>query len=136
MTEPYFAEEFPKALKPTRIVLFVQSLLGIVGALLLLVLVGSAPESADGSGLVIALSLFSLVLAGALLFCAVQLPNRPTWLRATVIAIEAITCIDGVITLFYAMNPLAVLRVVFALLVVQALLRKDVRDWFAAATPV
>ncbi|MGP4016516.1 hypothetical protein [Saccharopolyspora sp. 5N708] len=132
MTSPQPAELAPKIVKPIRIVMFVQAVLGLVAAVFVLLLMLSDDSAFEGGNTVIGVFMvLSIVAAAALLFCAIMLPSRQPWIRVTVIVIEAITTIDGLVTLVFAMNPLAALRVVFGVLVIQALLRQDVRAWFA-----
>ncbi|MCI2417901.1 hypothetical protein MOQ72_10740 [Saccharopolyspora sp. K220] len=135
MTSPQPAQLAPKIVNIVRIVMFVQAALGLVaGAFVLLLLLTAGNNSADGTNAVIGVfTVLSIVAAVVLLVCAVKLPSRLPWVRVTTIVIEAITAVDGVITLVFALNPLAVLRVVCGVLVIQALLRRDVRAWFAEA---
>ncbi|WP_189212033.1 MULTISPECIES: hypothetical protein [Actinokineospora] len=127
-------EKLPKALRPTRVLMYVQGGLGILGNLLILVLLAAVDD--EGAGLLIALTVVGVVLAAVILVAAAMMHRRPPWVRPTVLTVEAIVVANGVINLIAglsagAFSPMMLLPLVFGVLVIQALTRQEARDWFA-----
>jgi hypothetical protein len=117
--------------------MFAQAVLGIVGGVFVLVLLGVAvaEDDSDGLGLMVVLTVLSIVMAAVLLVCAIVLTRRPSWVRPTVIAIESIIVLGGVVNVIVGLSsgtiqPLAILPVVLGLLVIKPLLQQDVMAWF------
>ncbi|SFW78323.1 hypothetical protein [Amycolatopsis australiensis] len=123
-----------KALRSARIGMFVQSGLGIVTGVALLVLLGTSDVD-DGE--LVALLAVSTVLALALFLCALLLPRRLAWVRIATIAIESVNVLAALWGLFASLvtggapSPAVVLPIVLSMLVLRPLLQPEVRDWFA-----
>jgi hypothetical protein len=127
----------PKVIRSTRMLMFAQAVLGTLAGAFVLVLLGAAvaEDDSDGLGLMVVLTVLSIVMAVVLLVCAIVLPRRPSWVRVTVIAIESITVLGGAVNVLLGLSsgtvqPLAVLPVVLGLLVIKPLLQQDVVAWF------
>lgn len=113
--------------------MFVQAGLGVAGALVILVALGIDGFD-DGDTLLV--SLLSLGLAAALLWCAIVLPRRLRWVRITAIAIECVVVFNGLVTVLIGVaidvvQPQAFLPIILGMLVIWPLGRRDVKAWFA-----
>ncbi|HEU5472631.1 MAG TPA: hypothetical protein VFV67_18445 [Actinophytocola sp.] len=85
--------------------------------------------SVDGAGLVYFIGYLSIVVAVTLLVCAALTPARFTWVRPTIITVESLGLIGGVINLFSG-QILAVAGIALAIGVIVSLNRDEAREWF------
>ncbi|KDN21900.1 hypothetical protein [Amycolatopsis rifamycinica] len=129
----------PKALRTARILMFVQSVLGIaVGTVLLSVVASSAAGDDAGFELTLAAG---VVLAAVLFVCAVLLPLRLAWVRGVAIAVEGINAASALVGVIIALasdsapTPTAAMPFILSALVLRPLLQPEVRAWFADRAP-
>ena len=71
----------------------------------------------------------SFVGAGALLVAAIAITNGRAWGRTLLIGLEALTIVNGMLTLFSGISTAAI-GVVFGFLVISTLFDVTVRSWF------
>ncbi|WP_206797812.1 hypothetical protein [Amycolatopsis sp. MtRt-6] len=129
----------PKALRTVRILMFVQSVLGIiVGAVLLSVVASSDVD--DDTGFALSLG-GGLVLAAILFVCALLLPLRLAWVRGTAIAVECVNAASALVGAIVLLasdatpTPAAAMPIILSALVLRPLLQPEVRAWYADRTP-
>lgn len=128
----------PKALRTARILMFVQSVLGLFVGTLLLAAVTSS--TVDDTGFALSLAV-SVVLAAILFVCAVLLPRRQAWVRGTAIAVESVnaaSALIGAIVLLASDTtpaPAAAMPFILSALVLKPLLQPEVRAWYADRAP-
>ncbi|QFU89081.1 hypothetical protein [Amycolatopsis sp. YIM 10] len=133
-------KRLPKVLRQTRVVLYVQSLLSIIGGLIIVAMVVSL-DAGDDLTAPLLLGLASILFALPLLVCAVKLHERLPWVRTTALVFEWITVASGALgllmTLAQGAVPTGILSLVLGALVLQSLMKAEVREWFAgrAALP-
>ncbi|MBN6041905.1 hypothetical protein [Amycolatopsis sp. 195334CR] len=127
-------ERLPKVLRQTRVVLYVQSLLSILGGVLLVAAVSSLGDGADTTALLL-LGVASILFALPLLVCAIKLRDRLPWVRTTALVFEWITVASGALGLLMSLVqgavPTGILSLVLGVLVLQSLMKAEVREWFA-----
>lgn len=125
-------KRLPKVLRQTRIVLYVQSLLSILGGVLIVALVVSFDDDELTAPLLLGLA--SILFALPLLVCAIKLHERLPWVRTTALVFEWITVASGAIgllmTLAQGAVPTGILSLVLGVLVLQSLMKAEVRAWF------
>lgn len=130
-------DQLQRILRYTRMTMFVQAILGVATGVFMLVLLGTAADGDTGGlALIGVLTAVSILLAAALLTCAVVLPRRPPWVRGAIMVIEWIFVLGGVINLIVGLSsgtiqPLAFLPIILGFAVIQPLVRPDVKAWFA-----
>ncbi|MFL6124492.1 hypothetical protein [Actinophytocola sp.] len=114
-------------------ILFVQIMLNVFGATVLLY----AISGRAGGGLLYFVVWFSLLASAVLAVSALFLVLRNPWARYPVIGIEALGMVSGLVSLVTSGTPAGVTNVAFGFAVVSMLYRPDVRAWLAdVRTPV
>ncbi|WP_125727765.1 hypothetical protein [Kibdelosporangium aridum] len=83
----------------------------------------------SGAGLLYFLGFLSIAIALTLLACVLMAGTRRAWIRVTVICIEVVGLISGVINLFSGQIT-AIAGIALAIGVLTILSRDDVREWF------
>ncbi|MGW5052372.1 hypothetical protein [Actinokineospora sp. NPDC004072] len=127
-------EKLPKTLRPVRALLYVQGALGILGNVALIALLADA--DVDGSGVYIALSVLGVVMAVVVIAAAAVLHRRPPWVRPAVLTVEGIMLVSAVVNLVTSLanevfSPLLLVALVFPVVVLQAFLRQENKEWLA-----
>ncbi|TYB56363.1 hypothetical protein FXF51_43830 [Nonomuraea sp. PA05] len=120
----------PSSVSVARLCMWVQTVMGLAGLLLLFVALGSAtPAGAVGVALLVALSvpLATILLIG---FLAMRVPSRRGWVRVTGIVVELLLVVLGLWQLTGALTFGNVLGVLLAGLVVAQLCRAPSATWF------
>ncbi|MFE9438225.1 hypothetical protein ACFYO2_04280 [Streptomyces sp. NPDC006602] len=110
---------------------WVQAVLNLAAGFLLLALVNDAADHGqdEGAGLLRFLAVLSLLIAGALLLCGVFAGKRSNGIRVTVIVIEALSLLSGVLGLLQ--GSVSVLPgIAFALVVLRGFSTVEARNWF------
>ncbi|WP_236796593.1 hypothetical protein [Amycolatopsis sp. GM8] len=128
----------PKALRSATFALYGQSLLGIAGGVIILVLIGSVHMTEeDGAGQLRFVAVVGLVIGVIQFVGAILLRRGLRWVRVTVLVIEFANValgLEAIIQLSTAgesFQPTSVISLVLSFLVIQPLLRPEVRSWFA-----
>jgi hypothetical protein len=85
--------------------------------------------SMDGAGVFYFLGYLSLVIAVVLLVCAVLTVRPQAWARPTIITIEGIAIISGVINLVSGAVA-SLLGIIIAIVVISVLMSEDAREWY------
>ncbi|MDI5974882.1 hypothetical protein [Amycolatopsis magusensis] len=133
--QPNQHQRLPKALRQTRIVLYVQSLLSIVIGFFITLLVLSLDNGSDDLTAPLLLGVAAIVLALPLLICAIKLHQRLPWVRTLALVFEWITVASGALGLLMTLAqggvPSGILQLVLGIVVLQSLMKAEVREWFA-----
>lgn len=113
-------------------ILFVQIILNVVGATVLLYAISGRPDS----GLLYFVVWFSLLASVVLAVSALFLVLRNPWARYPVIGIEALTMVSGVVALVTSGAPTGITNIALGFAVISLLCQPEVRGWLAdVATP-
>jgi hypothetical protein len=122
----------PKSVRLALVGAWVQAVLNLAAGFLLLALVNDAADHGqdEGAGLLRFLAVLSLLIAGVLLLCGVFAGKRSNGIRVTVIVIEALSLLTGVLGLFQGAGVSGLPSIVFALAVLRGFSSAEARNWF------
>ncbi|MDQ1045302.1 hypothetical protein [Streptomyces sp. V4I2] len=131
MTTLSVKAQMPKSVRLALVGVWVQAVLNLAAGFLLLALVNDAADHGqdEGAGLLRFLAVLSLLIAGALLLCGVFAGKRSNWIRVTVIVIEALSLLSGVVGLLQG-GVSVLLGIAFALVVLRGFSTMEARNWF------
>ncbi|MDQ0760606.1 hypothetical protein [Streptomyces canus] len=131
MTTPGVKAQMPTSVRLALVGVWVQAVLNLAAGFLLLALVNDAADHGqdEGAGLLRFLAVLSLLIAGALLLCGVFAGKRSNGIRVTVIVIEALSLLIGVLGLLQG-GFSALPGIVFALVVLRNFSAVEARNWF------
>ncbi|WP_370942471.1 hypothetical protein AB5J62_25560 [Amycolatopsis sp. cg5] len=130
MTE---ATTMPKPLKNVRILLWFQAVANIlVGVLVTMVALNALDHGDEDAALPLAIGIISLIIAVVLAVCAVMLSRRAAWVRTTVMALEGISVLSGVIGLVTGGAVTLLIGIAIAIGILVSLSNPEVKAWFAA----
>ncbi|MFB7620945.1 hypothetical protein [Kitasatospora sp. NPDC056181] len=122
-------EKMPGSVRWAVAGVWVHAVLNGLAGLFLFALMSD--ETGDDAGLVRLVAVLSLLIAVILGICAALAPRRAGWTRITVLVIEWLSIISGLLQLFSgAFIALAALAI--ALLIVTAFMSNDGKRWFNA----
>jgi hypothetical protein len=108
-------------------ILFVQIILNVFGATVLLYAIGDRPNA----GLLHFVVWFSLLASVVLAVSTLFLVLRSPWARYPVIGIEALTMASGLVALVTSGSLTGVTNIALGFAVISMLYRPDVRQWLA-----
>ncbi|GAA3853872.1 hypothetical protein GCM10023084_05150 [Streptomyces lacrimifluminis] len=122
----------PKSVGPALVGVWVQAVLNLAVGFLLLALVNDAADHGqeEGAGLLRFLAVLSLLMAGALLLCGVFAGKRSNGIRVTVVVIEALSLLSGVLGLLQGGGVPVLPGIAFALAVLRGFSSAEARNWF------
>lgn len=131
MTTPGVKAQMPKNVRLALVGVWVQAVLNLAAGFLLLAVVNDEVDHGqdEGAGLLRFVAVFSLVVAGALLLCGVFAGTRSNGIRVTVIVIEALSLLSGVVGLLNG-GGVSIAGIVFALVVLRGVCSAEARNWF------
>ncbi|MGY1502697.1 hypothetical protein ACW4TU_39995 [Streptomyces sp. QTS52] len=132
MTTPSVKAQLPKNVRLALVGVWVQAVLNLAAGALLLAVVNDAADHGqdEGAGLLRFLAVLSLLIAGALLLCGVFADRRLNGIRVTVIVIEALSLLSGVLGLLQGAGVSVLPGIAFALLVLRGFSTVEARNWF------
>ncbi|MCE7011124.1 hypothetical protein LWC34_51220 [Kibdelosporangium philippinense] len=133
MTNEISQQRMPGRLKLTLGILVFQVLAnGFIGFLIVDEISTRSSHGArtPNSGLLYFIGFLSIAIALTLLACVLMAGTRRAWIRMTVIGIEVVGLISGVINLFSG-QVTAIAGIALAIGVLSILNRDDVREWFS-----
>ncbi|MFF7946353.1 hypothetical protein [Streptomyces griseorubiginosus] len=132
MTTPSVKAQMPKNVRLALVGVWVQAVLNLAAGFLLLAVVNDAVDHGqdEGAGLLRFVAVLSLLIAGALLLCGVLAGKRSNGIRVTVIVIEALGLLSGVLGLFQGGGVGVVPGIVFAFVVLRGFSSAEARNWF------
>jgi hypothetical protein len=87
-------------------------------------------QDVEGAGLVYFASVLSFVAAALLLLCVVMTFQRLAWVRPTVITIQVVNIVSGLIALLSSGQVTALTGIVLSIAVISVMSKDDVRDWY------
>jgi hypothetical protein len=122
----------PGGLKGALVILWLQFLANaFVGYIILDELSEDASHgrSMDGTGFSYFLGYLSIAVAIVLAVCAVLALRGRSWVRPTIISIESLSILSGVVNLFSGAF-LGIVGIALSIGVIVVLNRPDVREWF------
>ncbi|MCX4761765.1 hypothetical protein OG562_12420 [Streptomyces sp. NBC_01275] len=131
MTTPGVKAQMPKNVRLATVGVWVQAVLNLAAGALLLAVVNDAADHGqdEGAGLLRFVAVLSLLIAGALLLCGVFAGQRSNGIRVTVIVIEALSLLSGVLGLLQ--GGVSVLPgIALALVVLRGFSSAEARNWF------
>jgi hypothetical protein len=108
-------------------ILFVQIILNVFGATVLLYAIGGRPNA----GLLYFVVWFSLLASVVLAVSTLFLVLRNPWARYPVIGIEALTMASGLVALVTSGSLTGITNIALGFAVITMLCRPDVRQWLA-----
>ncbi|WP_163509426.1 hypothetical protein [Fodinicola acaciae] len=125
-------DEAPKSLRTVRVILYIQGILGIIGALLLFAVLSATP---DAPGWVVGVILLSLVAAVLLVVVAATIvsPGRK-WPWTLAVVVEAFAVLSGLVNVFTGAVQ-ALVGVGLGIVVLAHLSRADVREYLGLSRP-
>ncbi|MFI5564094.1 hypothetical protein ACIA2T_32805 [Amycolatopsis japonica] len=92
--------EMPRQLKLVRVFLWVQAVLNILVSVLVTALaINELDHGNEEAGLALALAILGFVVAVVLIACAIRISHGSPWVRPTVIAVEGLSVVMGLISL-------------------------------------
>ncbi|MFF7841806.1 hypothetical protein ACFZC6_23800 [Streptomyces ossamyceticus] len=107
-------------------------MLNLAAGALLLAVVSDAVEHGqdEGVGLIRFVAVLSLLIAAALLLCGVLVGRRSNAVRVTVVVVEAVSLVGGVLGLLQGGGVSVLPGIVFALAVLRGFSSAEARNWF------
>ncbi|MGW3101235.1 hypothetical protein [Streptomyces sp. NPDC001100] len=132
MTTPSVKAQMPRNVRLALVGVWVQAVLNLAAGFLLLAVVSDAVDHGqdEGAGLLRFVAVLSLLIAGALLLCGVFAGKRSNGIRVTVIVIEALSLLSGVLGLFQGGGVGVLPSIAFALVVLRGFSSAEARNWF------
>ncbi len=121
----------PKSVRLATVGVWVQAVLNLAAGALLLAVVSDAVDHGqdEGVGLIRFVAVLSLLIAAALLLCGVLVGKRSNAIRVTVVVVEAVSLVGGVLGLLQG-GVSALPGIVFALAVLRGFTSAEARNWF------
>ncbi|WP_234441239.1 MULTISPECIES: hypothetical protein [Streptomyces] len=132
MTTPGVKAQMPKNVRLALVGVWVQAVLNLAAGALLLAVVNDAADHGqdEGAGLLRFVAVLSLLIAGALLLCGVLAGKRSNGIRVTVIVIEALSLLSGVLGLVQGGGVSVLPGIAFAIAVLRGFSSAEARNWF------
>lgn len=132
MTTPGMKAQMPKNVRLAVVGIWVQGVLNLAAGALLLAVVNDAADHGqdEGAGLLRFVAVLSLLIAGALILCGALAGKRSNGVRVTVIVIEALSLLSGLLGLFQGGGVSVLPGIVFALVVLRSFSSAEARTWF------
>ncbi|RSM63292.1 hypothetical protein [Amycolatopsis sp. WAC 01376] len=123
--------EMPRQLKFVRVFLWVQAVLNIlVSALVTALAINELDHGNEEAGLALALALLGFVVAVVLIACAIRISRGSAWVRPTVIAVEGLAVVMGVISLVNGGAITQLIGMGIAIGIIVTLNKPEERAWF------
>ncbi|WP_405639468.1 hypothetical protein [Streptomyces sp. NBC_00019] len=132
MTTPSVKAPMPRNVRLAVVGVWVQALLNLAAGALLLAVVNNAADHGqdEGAGLLRFVAVLSLLIAGALLLCGVFAGKRSNGIRVTVIVIEVLSLLSGVVGLLKGGGASVLPGIAFALGMLRGFSSAEARNWF------
>ncbi|WP_240982684.1 hypothetical protein [Streptomyces sp. S3(2020)] len=132
MTTPSVKARMPKNVRLAVVGVWVQAVLNLAAGAVLLAVVNDAVDHGqdEGTGALRFVAVLSLLIAGALLLCGVFAGKRSNGLRVTVIVIEALSLLSGVVGLLRGGGVSVLPGIAFALAVLRGFSSAEAKNWF------
>ncbi|RSM76390.1 hypothetical protein DL991_24520 [Amycolatopsis sp. WAC 01375] len=123
--------EMPRQLKFVRVFLWVQAVLNIlVSALVTALAINELDHGNEEAGLALALALLGFVVAVVLIACAIRISRGSAWVRPTVIAVEGLAVVMGLISLVNGGAITQLIGMGIAVGIIVTLNKPEERAWF------
>ena len=124
-------QTMPRNLKFALVGVWFQAVVNLGLGFFFLALVNDAVEHGqeEGTAFVRFIAYISIVIGALLAACGIAAPRRQGWVRTTVLVIEAISLVSGVIGLFSGQLS-SVLGIVLAIVIGKEFLSDSGRAWF------
>ncbi|WP_409490108.1 hypothetical protein [Amycolatopsis sp. cmx-11-12] len=123
--------EMPRQLKFVRVFLWIQAVLNLlVSALVTSLAINELDHGNEEAGLSLALAVLGFVVAVVLVACAVRISRGSPWVRPTVIAVEGLSVVMGVISLVSGGAVTQLIGMAIAVAIIVTLNKPEERAWF------
>ncbi|MFD6066197.1 MULTISPECIES: hypothetical protein [Amycolatopsis] len=123
--------EMPGRLKIVRGFLWVQAVLNVLAsALVTMLAIDELDHGNEEAGLVLALGLLGFVVAVALIACAIRISRGSPWVRPTVIGVEGLVVVMGLISLVNGGAITQLIGMGIAVGVIVVLTKPEESAWF------
>ncbi|MFD8495312.1 hypothetical protein [Amycolatopsis sp. NPDC059657] len=128
MTE---ATIMPRPLKNVRILLWFQAISNILaGVLVTMVALNALDHGDEDAALPLVIGIISLIIAVVLAVCAVMISRHAPWVRTTIMTLEGITLVAGVIGLVSGGAITLLIGIGIAIGILFSLSNPAVKEWF------
>ncbi|EMD25470.1 hypothetical protein [Amycolatopsis azurea] len=125
------AAEMPRQLKTVRVFLWIQAVLNLLASALVTALAINALDHGDEeAGLALALALLGFVVSLVLAACAIRISRGSAWVRPTVIGVEALAVVLGLISLISGGAITQLIGMGIAIGIIVVLTKPEERAWF------
>ncbi|EME58491.1 hypothetical protein [Amycolatopsis decaplanina] len=123
--------EMPRGLKFVRGFLWLQAVLNIlVSALVTSLAINELDHGNEEAGLALALAILGFVVAVVLIACATRISRGSAWVRPTVIAVEGLAVVMGLISLVSGGAITQLIGMGIAVGIIVILNKPEERAWF------
>ncbi|MGY6650769.1 hypothetical protein ACXIZN_01255 [Amycolatopsis sp. TRM77291] len=123
--------EMPGRLKLVRGFLWVQVVLNVLASALVTALaIDELEHGNEEAGLVLALAILGFVVAVALIACAIRISRGSPWVRPTIVAVEGLVVIMGLVSLLNGGAITQLIGMGIAVGVIVVLNKPEESAWF------
>ncbi|WP_340683397.1 hypothetical protein LCL61_33190 [Amycolatopsis coloradensis] len=123
--------EMPGRLKIVRGFLWAQAVLNVLASVLVTALaVNELEHGNEEAGLALALALLGFVVAVVLIACAIRISRGSPWVRPTVIAVEGLVVVMGLVSLVNGGAITQLIGMGIAVGVIVVLTKPEESAWF------
>lgn len=123
--------EMPRQLKFVRVFLWIQAVLNLLVSVLVTGLaINELDHGNEEAGLSLVLAVLGFVVAVVLVACAVRISRGSPWVRPTVIAVEGLSVVMGVISLVSGGAVTQLIGMAIAVAIIVTLNKPEERAWF------
>jgi len=125
------APEMPRQLKTVRVFLWIQAVLNLLASALVTILAINALDHGDEeAGLALALALLGFVVSLVLIACAIRISRGSAWVRPTVIGVEGLSVVLGLISLISGGAITQLIGMGIAIGIIVVLTKPEESAWF------
>ncbi|MFC3452952.1 hypothetical protein [Amycolatopsis speibonae] len=125
------APEMPRQLKTVRVFLWIQAVLNLLASALVTALaINELDHGNEEAGLALALALLGFAVSLTLIACAIRISRGSSWVRPTVIGVEGLSVVLGVISLISGGAVTQLIGMGIAIGIIVVLNKPEERAWF------
>jgi len=125
------APEMPRQLKTVRVFLWIQAVLNLLASALVTILaINELDHGNEEAGLVLALALLGFVVSLVLIACAIRISRGSAWVRPTVIGVEGLSVVLGLISLISGGAITQLIGMGIAIGIIVVLTKPEESAWF------
>ncbi|MEV7556007.1 hypothetical protein AB0N89_40865 [Amycolatopsis sp. NPDC089917] len=125
------APEMPRQLKTVRVLLWIQAVLNLLASALVTALaINELDHGNEEAGLALALAILGFVVSLVLIASAIRISRGSAWVRPTVIGVEGLSVVLGVIGLISGGAITQLIGMGIAIGIIVVLTKPEERAWF------